>query len=175
LKDQDPAAFDGAIIESSKAALNIRYTLLPYLYTLLATHSMQGNTVARALWHEFPTDPETAGIDRQFLWGSGFLISPVLKENQTVVNAYFPDSRFFDYYTGEEVKVRKNYTNLSAPLDFIPLHVHGGNVLPTQEPAVNTELARQNPLGLIVALDDNQQARGSFYYDAGVNYGNLIS
>jgi alpha-glucosidase (family GH31 glycosyl hydrolase) len=42
---------------------------------------------------------------------------------------------------------------LSAPKEFIPLHIHGGNILPTQEPARNTETARNNPFGLIVALD----------------------
>jgi len=131
---------------------------------------MHGNTVARALWHEFPADPETAGVDRQFLWGSGLYISPVLDEGATTVRGYFPDSRFFDYHTGAEVTTRKNYTILQAPLDVIPLHVHGGNVLPTQEPAVNTVLARQNELGLIVALDDRQEAKGSFYYDAGDNF-----
>jgi len=64
--------------------------------------------------------------------------------------------------------------SLNAPLDFIPLHVHGGNILPTQEPARNTELARNNPLGLIVALNDNYTAMGSLYYDDGDTVGNTI-
>lgn len=171
-KEQDPAAFDGQIIESSKKALIVRYTILPYLYTLLARHEKWGDTVARPMWNVFPTDTESRGIDRQFFWGTGVLITPVLDQGHTSVRAYFPDSRFYDYYTGAEVNVRANYTDLDAPLDFINVHVHGGNIIPTQEPAVNTELSRNNPFGLIVALDDNQSATGSFFSDDSVSFGN---
>lgn len=137
-------------------------------------HYMNGNTVARALWHEFPQDPETRGIDRQFMWGYGLVISPVIDEGATNVTAYFPDARFYDYYTGGEVAVRKGYVELDAPFTHIPLHIRGGGVLPVQASAVNTDLARRNPLGLIAALDDRGEARGNFYYDAGDSLGNTI-
>jgi len=38
------------------------------------------------------------------MWGSGFLISPVLKEGHVSVTAYFPDARWYRYYDGAEVK-----------------------------------------------------------------------
>ena len=69
--EQDPGAFGPEVAESSKNALLIRYTLLPYLYTLFYHHNTRGDTVVRAFWHEFPLDAIAAGIDRQFLWGSG--------------------------------------------------------------------------------------------------------
>ncbi|OXA46849.1 Maltase-glucoamylase, intestinal [Folsomia candida] len=171
--DQDPAAFNGSIIEISKTAMSIRYHLLPYLYTLLAQHSMKGGTVARALWAEFHTDPETAGIDRQFMWGSGLLITPVLDQGATTLRIYIPDARFFDYFTGWEVQVRKAWDEFPITPETIALDIRGGSILPTQGPAVNTNLARQNELGLIVALDDLMEAKGIFYYDAGDNLGNI--
>lgn len=66
------------------------------------------------------------------------------------------------------------YVNLDAPFDFINLHVRGGYVLPTQKPALNTMLSRQNPFGLIVALDDASYAKGQMYYDDGITYGKAI-
>jgi alpha-glucosidase (family GH31 glycosyl hydrolase) len=69
--DQDPGSWGPSVAQSSKTALQIRYTLLPYLYTLFFKALTEGSTVARALWHEFPTDPKTAAIDKQFMWGSG--------------------------------------------------------------------------------------------------------
>lgn len=152
---------------SSKTALEIRYTLLPYLYTLFYKHYTEGSTVARAMWHEFPTDPITAAIDRQFFWGSGFMITPVLTQGATSVDAYFPSARFYSYYDGAEEATKGDTTTLNAPTHFINLHVRGGNILPTQESARNTELARNNPLGLIIALDDNGHAQGSLFYDEG--------
>ncbi len=69
--DQDPGAYGPEVATSSRTVLRIRYTLLPYLYTLFFQHFADGGTVARALWHEFPLDQIAAGIDRQFFWGSG--------------------------------------------------------------------------------------------------------
>jgi len=165
--EQDPGFFGEAVAASSRKALEIRYTLLPYLYTLFYRHSTLGSTVARPIWHEFPRDSRAIGIDRQFFWGSGLLISPVLEENQLSVDAYFPDARFFSYYDGSEMLTRGSSVRIDAPLDFIPLHIRGGNVIPTQDPAINTEASRKNPLGLIVALDDDEKATGNLYYDDG--------
>lgn len=167
MTDQDPGSFGPAVAESSRRALEIRYTLLPYLYTLFYLHSTEGNTVARALWHEFPTDPATVNIDGQFLWGSGFMISPVLEEGLTSIDVYFPEARWFNYHTGVEVNARGNAITVPAPLDFINLHLRGGIVYPTQEPAINTELSRQNPFGLMVVLDEFNRAEGQMYYDDG--------
>ena len=77
--DQDPGYFGEPLASIAREALTIRYTLLPYLYLLFYRHSLQGDTVARPLWHEFPTDLNTWDIDDQFLWGEALLISPVLQ------------------------------------------------------------------------------------------------
>jgi alpha-glucosidase (family GH31 glycosyl hydrolase) len=53
--------------------------------------------------HEFSTDDRTFDNDRQFMWGSSLLISPVLEENKRSVFAYFPKARWFDYYSGAEI------------------------------------------------------------------------
>jgi len=165
--EQDPGLWPEVAV-ASKKALEVRYTLLPTLYTLFYFHKTQGSTVARALWHEFPMDTIARGIDQQFLWGSGILISPVTDENVTTVNAYFPPTaRWFSYYDGSEVTSFPGLQTLSAPLDFINVHVRGGGVYATQKSEMNTALARQNPFGLIVALDDNDNAQGHLYVDDG--------
>lgn len=171
--DQDPGAYGEAVAESSKKALTVRYTLLPYLYTLFFWSASKGGTVTRALWHEFPTDPNTYSIDTQFMWGSGLVVSPVLTEGAVKVDAYFPPkARFYDYYTGSELMTKGN-VNLDAPLDHINVHLRGGQILPIQEPAVNTEISRKNPLGLIVALDGNEKAEGYMFYDDGDSIGTI--
>ena len=101
--EQDPGMWPEVAV-AGRQALEVRYTLLPILNTLFFVHKTQGSTVARALWHEFPQDKIARKVDRQFLWGSGILISPALEENVTHVDAYFPPSaRWFDYYNGNEV------------------------------------------------------------------------
>ncbi|XP_066489729.1 sucrase-isomaltase, intestinal-like [Tiliqua scincoides] len=84
-KDQDPAVFGTEFATIARSVLQIRYSLLPYLYTLFFEAHTLGNTVARGLMHEFTADPETHGIDTAFLWGSALMIAPVLQEASTGV------------------------------------------------------------------------------------------
>ncbi|XP_063023459.1 sucrase-isomaltase, intestinal isoform X1 [Melospiza melodia melodia] len=165
---QDPASWDEAFEDMSRNVLNIRYTLLPYLYTLLHDAHADGSTVVRPVLHEFVGDRNTWDIDEQFLWGPALLISPVMRENDRSVVAYFPDARWYDYHTNSDTGFRKQFQNLSAPLDHINLHIRGGYILPWQTPARTTAFSRKNPMGLTVALDDAQSAAGHLYWDDGV-------
>ncbi|XP_050176741.1 maltase-glucoamylase-like [Myiozetetes cayanensis] len=165
---QDPVGWDSAFAELSRAVLLTRYRLLPHLYTLLFHAHSGGHTVVRPLLHEFVTDPTTWNLSQQFLWGEGLLISPVLEEGLSSLRLYLPDARWFDFYTGEEVGIRRQFVELPAPLGHINLHVRGGSILPQQEPANNTTYSRRNALSLTVALDDALRARGSLFWDDGV-------
>ncbi|XP_061407988.1 lysosomal alpha-glucosidase-like [Lethenteron reissneri] len=168
-KEQDPAAFGANFASIARDALRVRYTLLPYLYTLFHDAHTLGSTVVRPLLHEFPEDSATHDIDRVFLWGPALMIAPVLTEQTFSIDVYLPDARWFDYYKGTEVSVGKRKTSITvdAPLETIPIFVRGGYVLPTQDPERTTSKSRHNPMGLLVALDDTGSAKGSLYWDDG--------
>lgn len=57
--------------------------------------------------------------------------------------------------------------NLKAPIDFIPLHIRGGYIIPTQDHARTTEKSRKNPFGIIVAPNGDGEAQGDLFYDNG--------
>ncbi|XP_048581459.1 sucrase-isomaltase, intestinal [Nematostella vectensis] len=168
-KAQDPASFGAEFATAARDVLRTRYTLLPYLYTLFYQSRKTGATVVRSLLAEFTSDKNTWVIDRQFMWGGGLLISPVLDQGKVDVKAYVPDARWYDFKTGEEVpkESRKKTVTWDAPIDHIPVHVRGGHVIPTQEPANNTMFSRKNNMGIIVALDENNEARGELFWDDG--------
>ncbi|KAM9318648.1 LOW QUALITY PROTEIN: sucrase-isomaltase, intestinal [Pholidichthys leucotaenia] len=164
---QDPVAWGDEFAQMSRDVLNIRYTLLPYLYTLMYEAHTTGSTVIRPLLHEFVDDRTTWDIDRQFLWGPALLISPALDEGVTVVKGYVPNTRWYDYHTAKEVDVRGQMMDMPTPLNHINLHIRGGYIIPWQKPENNTHYSRRNPLGLIVALSDSGAAQGSFFWDDG--------
>ncbi|XP_051012796.1 sucrase-isomaltase, intestinal [Acomys russatus] len=168
-KEQDPASFgpDSLLVKTSKHYLTIRYTLLPFLYTLFYRAHMFGETVARPFLHEFYEDENSWIEDTQFLWGPALLITPVLKQGAETVSAYIPDATWYDYETGEKKSWRKQRVDMYLPKDKIGIHLRGGYIIPTQEPNVTTTASRKNPLGLIVALDENQTAKGDFFWDDG--------
>uniref|UniRef100_H2YDF7 P-type domain-containing protein n=1 Tax=Ciona savignyi TaxID=51511 RepID=H2YDF7_CIOSA len=137
-KEQDPAAWGDEFAARSRAVLRTRYTLLPYLYELFYHAHTDGTGIVRPLSFEFANDKTTATIDEQFMWGAGLLLSPALYEGIKTVSAYFPDARWFNYYDGVEVGARGTTASVDAPLGTIPIHVRGGHIIPTQEPASNT-------------------------------------
>ncbi|XP_050706876.1 maltase-glucoamylase-like isoform X2 [Eriocheir sinensis] len=165
--DQDPGIWGTDVINSSRKALEIRYRLLPYLYTLFYEAHFRGATVVRPLVHEFPTDRRTLAVDDQFLWGSAFMVSPVLTEATTERWVYFPQDAWYDYYSGAPVDFPGERVIVPAPRDTIPLHIRGGSILPTQRPAQNTAISRQMPVGLIVAIGWDRRASGQLFWDDG--------
>ncbi|XP_078419908.1 sucrase-isomaltase, intestinal [Cetorhinus maximus] len=168
-KPQDPASYgeNSLLVNSSKHYLNIRYTLLPYLYTLFHKANVYGDTVVRPLLHEFPSDNATWTVDRQFLWGPALLITPVLDPGTENVTAYVPDAVWYDYETGVAISSRKQFVNMHIPGDKLGLHVRGGFIFPTQQPAKTTFYSRKNPLGLLIALDEKGKANGELFWDDG--------
>uniref|UniRef100_A0A673NG06 alpha-glucosidase n=1 Tax=Sinocyclocheilus rhinocerous TaxID=307959 RepID=A0A673NG06_9TELE len=167
-KDQDPAAYGAVslLVKTSKHYLNIRYTLLPYLYTLFYKAHVNGETVLRPMMHEFYSDSETWGVHNQFLWGAHLLITPVLDPGVENVEAYIPDAIWYDFEK-ERITDRKEKVNLNLPADKLGLHLRGGAILPAQRPDVTTTYSRRHPMRLIIALDDNNAASGELFWDDG--------
>lgn len=170
-KDQDPAAFSLQAQEIIRNALLTRYTLLPYLYNLFYLSHTRGDTVVRPLLFEFLADKNTHLIDRQFMFGPAFLISPCLEQGATSVKAYFPSDTWYRYDTGELIKANGSYVTLDAPLEMINVHVRGGFIVPYQFPNVTTVESRANPFGILVALkqqaDGSSRAVGEMFWDDG--------
>ena len=123
-------------------ALRIRYTLLPYYYTLFYKSHTHGSTVIRPLFHEYPTDKKTLDLYLQFLIGSNIMIAPVTDGGARQVQIYLPSSEWFNYYTGDQYLYSKQFLDISAPLDTIPILLRSGSIIPTQEYANNTKYSR---------------------------------
>ena len=124
------------------AALRIRYTLLPYYYTLFYKAHTQGSTVIRPLFHEYRTDRQALDVYLQFLIGSHIMIVPVTDQGARAVQAYIPSTEWYNYYTGARIPYQGQYIRLSASLDTIPILLRGGAIIPTQQFANNTKYSR---------------------------------
>jgi alpha-glucosidase len=162
-----------SVIDATKAAMNIRFQLLPYLYTLFYNAHTRGDTVMRALAWEFPDDPSLANADRQFFLGPSILVTPVLTQGATKVNGVFPGlvegtETYYDWYNKSPIAVptTKN-TTISAPLGHIPVFIRGGSILATQQMAMTTRAARNTSWSIIVAPGIDGSAVGSLYLDDG--------
>ena len=141
-------------------------------YTLFANSSLFGTPPVRALFYEFPDEPELFALDRQFLVGRDILVTPVLNPNVSSVNGVFPGAGkgeiYYDWYTQTRAEQPGN-VSIPAPLGHIPVFVRGGHILPTQQQAMVTRDARKTPWSVLVALSQEGKASGGLYLDDGVS------
>ncbi|RPD82758.1 hypothetical protein L226DRAFT_450295 [Lentinus tigrinus ALCF2SS1-7] len=169
---QEPYVWD-SLANASRTAMQVRYSMLPYWYTLFANASTYGTPPVRALFFEFPNEPELFGIDRQFLIGSDILVTPVLTPNVSTVDGIFPSRGsvvWRDWYTHQVVNATPsaNTTTLDAPLGHINVHVRdGAAILLHAEPAYTTAETRAGPYALLVTQDASGYAFGTAYVDDG--------
>ncbi|XP_076020739.1 lysosomal alpha-glucosidase [Genypterus blacodes] len=164
---QEPYVFGQQAQAAMRSALNLRYSLLPFLYTLFLHAHTSADTVARPLFMEFPADPNSQTIDQQFLWGSSLLISPVLEKGAVELAAYLPLGTWYDLQNGQAFDSKGQYLLLPAPLGTINVHVREGHIIPQQEPALTTTASRRNPFFLTVALSSGGWAWGDLFWDDG--------
>ncbi|CAL9247501.1 unnamed protein product [Arabidopsis halleri] len=144
----------GTVAESARNALGMRYKLLPFLYTLNYEAHVTGAPIARPLFFSFPDYTECYGLSRQFLLGSSLMISPVLEQGKTQVEALFPPGSWYHIFDMTQVVVSKNgkRVTLPAPLNVVNLHLYQNTILPMQQGGLNSKEARTTPFSLVVTF-----------------------
>ena len=141
--------------------MQIRYSLLPYMYTLFHAAHTTGSTVRRALAWEFP-EAALASADRQFVLCPLLLVTPVLEQRARSVKGLFPGAQsgtiWYDWYNHSRIEdpeaLRGENTTIVAPLGHIPVFVRGGSVLPMQPllGALTVRQVRSQRWALLVAF-----------------------
>jgi alpha-glucosidase len=110
-------------------------------------------------------------LDSQVMLGSHILMSPVMTFNQRKKKTYFPEEKFYDFYTGLYVNPNgEQYISVDAPLDRLPLFARAGFVTPIQtvpDNLVDLNQMRTQPVEIVIALDINNRAGGKIYIDDG--------
>ena len=153
------------------SCLSPRYRLLDYLFTAFHKAHLDGTPVLHPLWHIFPKDSATYGIDLQFFFGDSILISPVTQENVTSVTAYLPKETFYDFTTYDKIEGQgQNVTFDNIDYTQIPVHIRGGSILPLRASgALTTADLRKTDFEILVAIGADGTATGSLYVDDGVS------
>ncbi|KAI1292489.1 Lysosomal alpha-glucosidase [Halotydeus destructor] len=173
--DQDPAfeGFEGDVLKATKYALNIRYTILPYIYTLFYRAAEYGDTVARPLFFEFPDDPVAYEVETQFMLGKGVMVVPCLEQGMTKVKGYFPKGLWYDDH---ELLFQSSGDHfvVDMPLDRILIARRGGSIIANLPPKATTDEQRRQPFEFSVYLDQDGGAIGQLYWDDGQSPDSLL-
>ena len=126
--------------------LNLRYRLLPYIYSQAWQVTSQGGTMMRPLAMDFSEDKDVYNLDNEYLFGPSILVCPVTEEQyfplDTILNTsrslnspasislYLPKgSGWIDFWTGEPIEGGQSVMR-ETPIDLLPLYVRSGSIIP---------------------------------------------
>jgi alpha-glucosidase len=164
--DQEPWRFGDRTEAIVLRYLQLRYRLMPYLYTVLADARAHGAPWFRPLVFEFQEDRNTYDQDDEFMVGPSLLAAPVLAPRVTARDVYLPRGTWYDFWTGRRFTGHRTI-RVAAPLEVLPLFVRGGTALPTTLPADYVEQHPDAPWTIDVYPDAHGNARLDVYDDDG--------
>jgi len=145
----------------------LRYRLMPYIYSAAWGVTSNGETLIRALPLEFTSDAGARGISDQFMFGHALLINPVTTEGATQRNIYLPaGTDWVDFWTGKREKGGQSIT-ADAPLAKMPIYARAGSIVP-YGPRVESATAKADPIELRIYAGANGEF--SLYDDEGDSY-----
>ncbi|KAM9466325.1 neutral alpha-glucosidase C isoform 3-T3 [Clarias gariepinus] len=172
-KRREPWLFGNSVTSAVRSAIQQRYCLLPYWYTLFHLAHTSALPPMRPMWVEFPKETETFTVENQYMIGSALLACPVTDPGVTEVRILLPgsDELWYDVNSGEVNRGGKSLT-LPVTLETVPLLQRGGTVV-TRRTACGSCTAdlQQHPYTLTVALDLKGNAEGLLYEDDGHSFG----
>lgn len=165
--DQEPWSFGNRYEAVNRRAIELRYELLPQIYTTMEETSRTGLPALRPLLLEFPGDEATWQREDEFLFGSSLLVAPVLREGAVQREVYFPEGAWHDYWTGKRY-AGKQSVKLPVTLETIPVFVRDGSLVFRQPVVQHTGEMPGQPL-IVAAYGD--AAKGELYEDDGASQG----
>lgn len=127
--DQEPWSFDNEVTDIVRKFIEIRYQLLPYLYTMFYRYSKDGIPMLKSLVHYDQEDHQTHFRTDEFIFGEQILICPVQEPNAQGRRMYIPRGTWYNYWTDEVVSGGMEKW-VVASLDKIPFFVKEGAIIP---------------------------------------------
>lgn len=114
--------------DSQEKFINLRYRLLPYIYSSAWKVTSEDATLMRALFMDWPEDRNVWNVSDEYMFGESFLVAPIVTpEDEREV--YLPAGQWFDFWTGEIVPGGQTVVR-HTPVDECPVYVKAGTVLP---------------------------------------------
>ena len=146
----DPSELHNAQVEPiCRKYLELRYRLLPYLYSAVHECCETGLPIMRALWLHYPDDAAAVARGDEYLWGRDILVAPVTEKGATSRRLYLPRGAWCDYWTNEKQEGGREI-NRPVELETMPLYVRAGTVLPVGPLKQYTAETVDEPLSLVV-------------------------
>jgi alpha-glucosidase len=168
--NQEPWSFGGEYEVLTKKFIQLRYQLLPYLYTTFHQYSKHGTPMLRPIAFVDQHDPETLNRTHEFMMGDSLLISHVSEPGMKEKEVYLPEGQWY-YYFNDTVYEGKQLIKIATPLDEMPLFVKAGAVVPNYDKIQYVEQRDLSEEMILHVYYSDKVTSSSLYEDAGDHYG----
>ena len=111
--------------------LELRYRLMPYLYSAVNECCRMGLPIMRALWFHYPEDPLAVTRGDEYLWGRDILVAPVTEKGASSRKIYLPSAVWYDFWTESKVSGGGEIMR-EVDLSLLPLYVRAGAIIPME-------------------------------------------
>ena len=132
--DRRPWVYGEECLQNFRKYLQLRHSLVPYLYTLAAEAHAAGTPIMRPLLFEFPEDAQSWGVEDEYLVGQSLLVAPIMAKDTFAREVYLPAGAEWVDFWSDRVYPGGRKITYDAPLDVLPLLVRRGAILPFQDP-----------------------------------------
>jgi len=161
----EPVFHDEKTRTLAKQAIDLRYSLLPYIYTLAFENNQTGMPFMRPLFFEEAGNAMLDTLGDTYLWGDAFLVSPVTEQGQKSKPVYFPsENNWFDFFTGKQYE-GGDFHKVKLEEDHIPVFVRGGAIIPGVTPVRSTDFYSTKELKLDYFFDPEVKESSGYMYD----------
>jgi alpha-D-xyloside xylohydrolase len=146
---------------------NLRYRLMPYIYSMAWKVTIEGYTLMRGLVMDFGQDHHVFEIADQFMFGTSILVNPITKPKATFREVYLPlGSNWYNFWTGKKYSGGQTLP-VPAPIDEIPLFIKEGSIIP-MGPFIQYTTESVNPIE--IRIYPGTDGHFTLYEDENDNY-----
>ncbi|WP_042719731.1 TIM-barrel domain-containing protein, partial [Flavobacterium sp. B17] len=166
--ETEPWKYGEKIESNMRDLMNLRYQLLPYIYSQSWEISKNNSTIMRPMVMDFQQDKKAIEQSYQYMFGKFILVAPVIKPNVENWDVYLPNGYFwYDFYTNQKNNGGKTIL-VDASQNKIPLFIKSGSIIPVGEVMQYTSEKSNDELTIKVYAGND----GNFtlYEDEGDNY-----
>ncbi|HKD75398.1 MAG TPA: TIM-barrel domain-containing protein, partial [Ktedonobacterales bacterium] len=176
LGERRPWAFAPPVLEAVRQAFDLRYRLIPYLYTVARRMHDDGSALCRPMYYAYPERTAAYDAHGQYLLGADLIAAPITQpaDPQTglaLVDVWIPPGTWYRFDTGEAFNGPR-WVRIAGDLAAMPLLVRAGAVVPLAQPALHLEDIPRDHLDITIFPGDDGTFR--LYEDDGTTEAYLV-
>lgn len=169
VRDSEPWAYGEEVEEISRNYINLRYKMMPYLYSLFYRAHQNGTPINKSLAVDYTNDPEIyhGNAQNEFTLGDWLLVCPTTS-TQEYAKIYIPEGNWYRFFTDEKVKGGQSYV-IEIGMEDLPVYAKEGAIIPLQSVVQHTSAQHDGELKLHIYHGDVVTGQ-DYYEDDGETY-----